>query len=136
MMKSLHVVAAVIVHQDKILCALKGEHKFAYLSNTYEFPGGKVELNETPEQALVREIKEELQIDIQVTQYLLTVDHTYPDFRIQLATYLCEVDSIDGLALTEHKAIKWCVTEELKQLDWATADLPIVHYLLDNVVNP
>lgn len=134
MMKSLNVVAAVIVHQGKTLCALKGEHKFSYLSNTYEFPGGKVELNETPEQALIREIKEELQIDIQVTQYLLTVDHTYPDFRIQLATYLCEADSIDGLVLTEHKAIKWCLTEELEQLDWAAADLPIVNYLLDNKI--
>lgn len=134
MMKSLHVVAAVIVHQGKFLCALKGEHKFSYLSNTYEFPGGKVELDEMPEQALIREIKEELQLDIEVTQYLLTVDHTYPDFNIQLATYLCEADSIDGLVLTEHKAIKWCVAEDLEQLDWAAADLPIVNYLLDNKI--
>ncbi|MHA3112900.1 (deoxy)nucleoside triphosphate pyrophosphohydrolase [Acinetobacter sp. ANC 4193] len=131
-MKSLHVVAAVIVHQGKILCALKGEYKFSYLSNTYEFPGGKVELNETPEQALIREIQEELKLDIRVTKYLLTVDHTYPDFRIQLATYLCEADTIEGLVLTEHKAIKWCSGEEFNQLDWAAADLPIVRYLLDN----
>ena len=132
LMKSLEVVAAVIQHQDKILCALKGEHKYPYLSNKYEFPGGKVEVEETLEQALIREIKEELNLDIEVSQYLLTVEHAYPNFNIELATFLCTTKTIDALALSEHQDIKWCSIDELEQLDWAAADIPIVKYLLDN----
>lgn len=131
-MKSLEVVAAVIQHQDKILCALKGEHKYPYLSNKYEFPGGKVELGETLEQALIREIKEELNLDIEVTEYLLTVEHDYPHFNIELATFMCATKTIEELALSEHQDVQWCTIDELEQLDWAAADISIVKYLLDN----
>ncbi|WP_461196517.1 (deoxy)nucleoside triphosphate pyrophosphohydrolase [Acinetobacter pittii] len=131
-MKSLEVVAAVIQHQDKILCALKGEHKYPYLSNKYEFPGGKVEVEETLEQALIREIKEELNLDIEVTDYLLTVEHAYPNFNIELATFMCVTKTIEELALSEHQDVQWCTIDELEQLDWAAADIPIVKYLLDN----
>lgn len=131
-MKSLEVVAAVIQHQDKILCALKGEHKYPYLSNKYEFPGGKVEAEETLEQALIREIKEELNLDIEVTKYLLTVEHAYPNFNIELATFMCMTKTIEELALSEHQDVQWCTMDELEQLDWAAADIPIVKYLLDN----
>ncbi len=131
-MKSLEVVAAVIQHQDKILCALKGEHKYPYLSNKYEFPGGKVEVEETLEQALIREIKEELNLDIEITEYLLTVEHAYPNFNIELTTFMCVTKTIEELALSEHQDVQWCSINELEQLDWAAADIPIVKYLLDN----
>ncbi|WP_151962913.1 (deoxy)nucleoside triphosphate pyrophosphohydrolase [Acinetobacter oleivorans] len=131
-MKSLEVVAAVIWHQDKILCALKGEHKYPYLSNKYEFPGGKVEAEETLKQALIREIKEELNLDIEITEYLLTVEHAYPNFNIELATFMCVTKTIEELALSEHQDVQWCSINELEQLDWAAADIPIVKYLLDN----
>ncbi|MFI8012095.1 (deoxy)nucleoside triphosphate pyrophosphohydrolase [Acinetobacter sp. ABJ_C4_1] len=131
-MKSLKVVAAVIWHQNKILCALKGEHKYPYISNKYEFPGGKVEADETLEQALVREIKEELNLDIDVTGYLLTVEHSYPNFNIELATFMCVTTTIEELALSEHQDVQWRTIDELEQLDWAAADIPIVKYLLDN----
>lgn len=131
-MKSLEVVAAVIQHQGKILCALKGEHKYPYLSNKYEFPGGKVEVEETLEQALIREIKEELNLDIEITEYLLTVEHAYPNFNIELTTFMCVTKTIEELALSEHQDVQWCSINELEQLDWAAADIPIVKYLLDN----
>ncbi|NUG02404.1 (deoxy)nucleoside triphosphate pyrophosphohydrolase [Acinetobacter oleivorans] len=131
-MKSLEVVAAVIQHQDKILCALKGEHKYPYLSNKYEFPGGKVEAEEALEQALIREIKEELNLDIEVTEYLLTVEQAYPNFNIDLATFMCATKTIEELALSEHRDVQWRTIDELEQLDWAAADIPIVKYLLDN----
>ncbi|MDH0562884.1 (deoxy)nucleoside triphosphate pyrophosphohydrolase [Acinetobacter courvalinii] len=133
-MKKLSVVAAVIIHQGKYLCALKSEHKYSYLSHKYEFPGGKVEPNETAEQALIREIHEELNLAIDVKSYLLTVEHSYPDFQLELATYLCEAKSIDELVIHEHQDIKWSHIEELEQLDWAAADLPIVQYLLNNKI--
>lgn len=133
-MKSYNVVAAVIQYQGKLLCALKGKSKFPYLSNTFEFPGGKVELGETPEQALTREINEELNLDIQVQKYLLTVDHSYPDFKILLETYLCVCQDIDKLVLNEHISIEWLSIKELQQLHWAAADIPIVNYLLDNKI--
>ncbi|ENU24219.1 hypothetical protein F993_01535 [Acinetobacter proteolyticus] len=133
-MKKLSVVAAVIIHEGKYLCALKGEHKFPYLSHKYEFPGGKVESNETAEQALIREINEELNLAIDVKSYLLTAEHSYPDFQIELATYLCESKTIDELVMHEHQDIKWCHIDALIQLDWAAADLPIVQYLLNNKI--
>ncbi|KHF78441.1 Mutator mutT protein (7,8-dihydro-8-oxoguanine-triphosphatase) [Acinetobacter sp. neg1] len=133
-MKKLSVVAAVIIHEGKYLCALKGGHKYPYLSNKYEFPGGKVEPNETAEQALRREIHEELNLAIDVKSYLLTVEHSYPDFQIELATYLCEATGINKLVIHEHQDIKWCQIGELEQLDWAAADLPIVQYLLNNKI--
>lgn len=133
-MKNLNVVAAVIQYQDKVLCALKGHHKHSYLSNKYEFSGGKVELSETAEQALVREIKEELNLDIHVTAHLLTVEHSYPDLHIQLATFSCVVHSIENLVLNEHQGVQWYTTDELEQLDWAAADVPIVKYLIENKI--
>ncbi|WP_234857196.1 (deoxy)nucleoside triphosphate pyrophosphohydrolase [Acinetobacter junii] len=133
-MKKLTVVAAVITHKEKYLCALKGEHKYSYLSHKYEFPGGKVEPDETAQQALIREISEELNLAIDVKSYLLTVEHYYPDFKIELATYLCEVKNIDVLVLHEHQDIKWCHVDELQQLDWAAADIPIVEYLLNKKI--
>lgn len=133
-MKIVKVVAAVILHESKILCALKGNHKYEYLSNKYEFPGGKVEQNETPEQAIVREIYEELNLDIKVKKPLITVSHEYPHFKIELITFLCETVTINHLIIQEHKNIEWLSSTELLSLDWAAADLPIVNYLRENQI--
>lgn len=133
-MKIIKVVAAVILHENKILCALKGDHKYAYLSNKYEFPGGKVEQNETSEQAIVREIYEELNLHIQVNKHLITLNHEYPHFKIELITFLCEISSINTLIIQEHNKIEWLSSSELLLLDWAAADLPIVNYLRENQI--
>lgn len=127
-MKKIAVVAAVIKYQDKILCVQRGPSKYDYISLKYEFPGGKVEKDETPEQAIVREIQEELCMDIIVDSHLITVDHNYPDFGISLNTFLCHCKNKE-LQLLEHVEYQWLSINELVTLDWAEADLPIVEEL-------
>ena len=127
-MKTIEVVAAVIQHQNKILAVKRGPAKYAYISEKWEFPGGKMEAGETEEQTIVREIKEELHMDIHPKEKLLTVEHTYPDFHLTMHTYLCEAETRTPI-LTEHTAYKWLSLEELYELDWAGADVPIVSAL-------
>ncbi|QNL48273.1 (deoxy)nucleoside triphosphate pyrophosphohydrolase [Olivibacter sp. SDN3] len=130
-MEHYKVVAAVIVHNDEILCVQKGEHKFDYLRHKYEFPGGKVESGEREEDALIREIDEELGLAISVDRKIAVVNHQYPDFMITLAAYLC-VSSIRKVELTEHIDAKWLPRSALKTLHWAGADQPIVQFLLNS----
>jgi 8-oxo-dGTP diphosphatase len=129
-MKKVEVVAAVIEHQGKILAVRRGVSKLPYISQKWEFPGGKMEAGETEEQTIVREIKEELHMDIHPKEKLLTVEHTYPDFHLTMHTYLCEAETSTP-TLTEHTAYKWLSLAELDQLDWAGADIPIVSALKD-----
>jgi 8-oxo-dGTP diphosphatase len=129
-MKKVEVVAAVIEHQGKILAVRRGVSKLPYISEKWEFPGGKMEAGETEEQTIVREIKEELHMDIHPKEKLLTVEHTYPDFHLTMHTYLCEAETSTP-TLTEHTAYKWLWLAELDELDWAGADVPIVS-ALDN----
>lgn len=128
MKKEIEVVAAIIENQEKILCVQRGENKLDYISKKYEFPGGKIEAGETKNQAIVREIKEELDMDIEAVKLLLTVDHDYPDFKIKMHGILCKSNSND-LTLTEHIDYKWLSKNELSSLDWAAADIPIVDML-------
>ena len=100
-MKKIAVIAAVIKHEDKILCVQRAPSKYDYISLKYEFPGGKVEQDETPEQAIIREIQEELNMEIVVHSHLITVDYDYPDFSISLNTFLCRTNNKD-LQLLEH----------------------------------
>lgn len=106
----------------------RGPSKYDYVSRKYEFPGGKVETGETKEQAIIREIKEELHIDIINLQFYLTVEHVYPDFAIIMHSFLCTTDS-KNITLTEHIDAKWLKNSELEFLDWAEADVPIVQKL-------
>ena len=129
-MKHIHVVAAVILHNKKILCVQRGPAKYDYISLKWEFPGGKLEEGETKLEAIVREIKEELHMDIQVDGFLMTVHHTYPDFQLTMDTFLCSSET-DELTLTEHGAFKWLEKSELSELDWAAADVPIVEKLME-----
>ena len=129
-MKHIHVVAAVTLHNKKILCVQRGPAKYDYISLKWEFPGGKLEEGETKLEAIVREIKEELHMDIQVDAFLMTVHHTYPDFQLTMDTFLCSSET-DELTLTEHGAFKWLEKTELDELNWAAADAPVIRFLLN-----
>jgi 8-oxo-dGTP diphosphatase len=128
-MKHISVVAAVIIHQHKILCVRRGPAKYAYISEKWEFPGGKIEENETKIEALSREIREELHMTISVDAFLMTVQHQYPDFHLTMDTFLCSCAD-NTLTLTEHIDFKWLEVSEMRTLDWAEADVPIVEKLL------
>ena len=129
-MKHYEVVAAVIEYKDKILCMQRGEAKYDYTSYKFEFPGGKVEAGEEKYVALSRELREEMELDVVIGEedYLLTVEHTYPDFAITMHAYLCKVDTPD-FVMKEHISFKWLPVSELGSLDWAEADKPIVEWL-------
>ena len=129
-MKHYEVVAAVIEYEDKILCMQRGKAKFEYTSYKFEFPGGKVEAGEEKHFALVRELSEEMDLNVTISEndYLLTVDHTYPDFAITMHAYLCKVNTPD-FVMKEHVDFKWLSVCELDSLDWAEADKPIVEFL-------
>jgi len=124
-LKTIKVVAAIIYFEDKILCTQRGPSKYDYIHHKYEFPGGKVEPGETNEEAIIREIKEELGMDIKNPTFFTQVNHDYPDFRIIMDAYKCNVSS-KSLKLKEHIDFKWLNESELNELDWAAADIPIL----------
>ncbi len=130
-MKQVEVVAAVIQKNDRILCVQRNINKYHYISLKYEFPGGKIEAGETKENALKREIIEELKMNIEIQKEFLTVNHEYPDFKLIMHSFLCTTTD-ENLTLTEHVAFKWLIKDKLIELDWAAADLPIVQKLLSN----
>jgi 8-oxo-dGTP diphosphatase len=130
-MKSIEVVAAIIYYKDRILCVQRGENKYPYISNKFEFPGGKLETGETKTEAIKREILEELNMNIDIQEEFLTVKHEYPDFKIIMHTFKCTCESQE-LKLTEHISMEWLSINELKKLDWAAADIPIVNKLIMN----
>ena len=102
-MKKVVVVAAIIIHSDEILSVQRPENKLNYISKKFEFPGGKIELGESKEEALKREIKEELDIDLNINnlKFFLSNVHQYPDFELTMHSFVCEVDSKE-LTLHEH----------------------------------
>ncbi len=130
-MKHYYVAAAIIVHEDDILCMQRPQSNHAYLSYKYEFPGGKIEKGETVEAALVRELQEEMALEVRVKpeDFFLTVNHQYPDFSVDLHTYIVKVANKEFQRL-EHEDHHWLKAKSLKQLEWAAADLPIVEKLM------
>lgn len=121
-MKTIEVVAAVIKDGDQILATRRGYGEFI---NMWEFPGGKIENGETHEDALKREIMEELEISILVDKYLLTVEYDYPDFHLSMHCYLCT--SFEGtIHCNDHNAIKWVDGSNIDDLEWLSADIPVV----------
>ncbi|MEH7611662.1 8-oxo-dGTP diphosphatase MutT [Gottfriedia acidiceleris] len=128
MKKQIKVVGAVIKNdQNQILCALRSPEMS--MPNSWEFPGGKIEKNEKPEEALAREIQEELGCEISVTELVEDVIHEYPNIIVNLITY--QVKIIKGtLVANEHAKIEWKEISELKELEWAPADLPTVEKLI------
>lgn len=127
-MKLVEVVAAIIEKDSLILCVQRGESKLPYISRKYEFPGGKIETGESNEEALIREIKEELSLEIHSLNYFITVEHEYPDFKITMHSYKCAVEN-PILKLSEHLDFKWRTPDNMDDLDWAAADIPIVDKL-------
>ncbi|MDM1407037.1 (deoxy)nucleoside triphosphate pyrophosphohydrolase [Myroides sp. DF42-4-2] len=128
-MKTIEVVAAIIEFEGKLFCAQRNENKKEYLSYKFEFPGGKTEEGETREEALIREIKEELNWEITIDKFFMTVHHTYPDFNLIMHSYLCSTTTLD-FQLNEHASFKWLAISDLNTLDWAAADIPIVDKLI------
>ena len=119
------VVAAVVEVDGQVLCMQRGESRFPYTSHKWEFPGGKVEPGETPEQALHRELLEEMDFDVEVHELLATVTHDYPDFTITLAAYRCTASTTD-FTMHEHTASRWLPWDELKILPWCAADEKLI----------
>ncbi|SHO60209.1 (deoxy)nucleoside triphosphate pyrophosphohydrolase [Algoriphagus zhangzhouensis] len=130
-MKKVEVVAGVIYFKDEILCVQRPKNKLHYISEKFEFPGGKIEQGETKEEALHRELLEELNVSTNIKTFFLTVVHEYPDFELTMHSFICEVDSKE-LTLHEHIDQKWLTINELPDLDWAAADIPIVEKLVSN----
>ena len=121
-MKTIEVVAALIVEKDKVLATQRGYGEF---KDGWEFPGGKVELGETPERALQREIKEELDVEIEIVTYIDTVEYDYPQFHLIMHCYECRI--LNGqLMLKEHEASKWVSQNELNEIEWLAADRIVV----------
>jgi 8-oxo-dGTP diphosphatase len=128
MMKHYKVVAAVFTDEaGRIYCARRKDE--GELALKWEFPGGKIESGESNQEALVREIKEELSADIEVLDYITTVEHQYNTFKLTMHAYYTKIIKGD-LVLSEHTGFKWLNKEELMTLDWAPADIPIVKILM------
>lgn len=129
-MKTIEVVAGIILDErGRIFCVQRGESSKPYISKKWEFPGGKLEAGETREEALIRELKEELRIDVDPFEFVITIDHSYPDFRLIMHSFKCRILNDKEPELTEHLQSKWLIPSDLDVLDWAAADVPIVEAL-------
>lgn len=126
-MKTIRVVAAIIktTNQDGDPIIFATQRGYGDFKGGWEFPGGKIEEGETPQEALVREIKEELDIEISVGELIDTIEYDYPNFHLSMDCFWAEVVSGD-LVLKEHEAAKWLIMEELDSVDWLPADVTLV----------
>ena len=122
-MKTVKVVAAIITRENKIFATQRGYGDF---KDGWEFPGGKVEPGETAEQAIVREIREELGADIKVTGFLTTVEHDYPNFHLSMDCFRAELMEGSEMTLLEHEAAKWLDIKDIDSVDWLPADIKVV----------
>ena len=124
-MKQIEVVAAIIRKEDKIFATQRG---YGEWKDWWEFPGGKIEAGETPEEALKREIQEELSTEISVDKCLCTVEYDYPAFHLTMHCYLCSLLT-EALHLNEHEAARWLSANELESVEWLPADWEVVRGL-------
>ena len=128
-MKTIKVVAAVIRDGDKIFATQRG---YGDLKGGWEFPGGKIEEGETPQEALKREIMEELDTEIEVGEFIDTIEYDYPDFHLSMGCYCCFVISGD-LVLKEHEAARWLGKNELMDVEWLPADVKLINRISKDV---
>ena len=120
--KIIHVVAALIRNGNKVFATQRGYGKY---KDWWEFPGGKIESGENPEEALIREIREELTADISVEDYITMVEYDYPEFHLSMACYWCSVKE-GTLTLLEHEAAAWLPLDDLRQVNWLPADILVI----------
>ena len=125
-MKQIEVVAAIIRKGDKIFATQRG---YGEWQDWWEFPGGKMEVGETPEEALVREIREELSAEISVGELLTTVEYDYPKFHLTMHCFLCTLVG-EALHLNEHEAARWLTKDELNSVKWLPADEIVVKRII------
>ena len=121
-MKRIEVVAAIIRKEGRIFATQRG---YGEWKDWWEFPGGKMEPGETPEEALKREIREELSTEIRVDELLCTVEYDYPKFHLTLHCYLCSLVT-EALHLNEHEAARWLANDELDSVKWLPADREVI----------
>ena len=124
-MKVVKVVAAIIAQEGRIFATQRGYGEF---KDGWEFPGGKIEEGETPQQALVREIKEELDTEVEVGDLLGTVEYDYPTFHLSMQCFLCRIKS-GCLNRKEHEAARWLAEDELDSVDWLPADIEVLEWI-------
>ena len=129
-MKHIHVTCAIVEKDSKVLVTQRSEQMGLPLK--WEFPGGKIQPGERPEECLRRELIEELGVDIFVGRALTPSDYNYPAFKITLYPYICHITSGE-IELHEHKDCKWIAPEKLQELDWAAADIPVVEQYQDSL---
>lgn len=123
--KHIEVAAAIIIDDGRIFATQRGYGKF---KDGWEFPGGKIEQGETPQQAVKREVREELDTEIEVGELFDTVEYDYPDFHLTMRCFLCTVRS-GNLVLKEHQAAKWLTRETLDSVEWLPADIELIEKL-------
>lgn len=128
-MKSYEVVAAIVLRDGKILAAQRG---YGDLQGGWEFPGGKIEEGETREEALVREMGEELDAHIRIDSFFQTVEYAYDEFHMTMHCYLCSIP--DGhMELLEHEAVRWLGRDEVDTVEWLPADVAVVEALKERL---
>ena len=130
-MKTINVVAAIICNGNKIFATQRGYGEY---KDGWEIPGGKIELGETPQQALVREIKEELDIEIFVGDLLTTVEYDYPAFHLSMQCFWCQIMNSTPV-LKEHEAARWLDMESIDSVGWLPADLSIIPLIKNKMAN-
>lgn len=124
-MNNIEVVAAIIRKEDKVFATQRG---YGEWKDWWEFPGGKMEPGESPQDALKREILEELSTEIKVNEYFCTVEYDYPQFHLTMHCYLCSLIT-EALNLNEHEAARWLAKCELDSVNWLPADKTIIEQL-------
>lgn len=126
-MKTIEVAAAIIVKDNKVFATQRGYGEF---KDGWEFPGGKLEPGESAREALVREIREELDVDIRVGRLLETVEYDYPEFHLTMHCFICELLS-EEIVLKEHEDARWLKEEELDTVDWLPADVGVISKIFE-----
>lgn len=127
-LKIIRVVAAIIRDGDRILAAQKGYGTF---KGGWEFPGGKIEEGELPKEALVRELREEMDLSVDVRECLYTVEYDYPDFHLSMQCFHC-VPCSGEFSLKEHLAVKWLTKETIDSVSWLPADVELIKWLKED----
>lgn len=129
-MKTIQVVAAVIRDENRVFTTQRG---YGDLKGGWEFPGGKIEKGETPQQALVREIEEELDTEIKVEEYIDTIEYDYPTFHLSMQCFWCRV--VEGhLVLKEAEDAKWVSAADIDSVDWLPADILLISQVKEGLL--